>query len=180
MKKKIFTALGLMTGTSMDGVDLSLIKSDGQEEFNCIFNNYHAFNDELKEKLLNLREKLKIGDDLIKNKEDIKNLDREITLIHGQIIKNFTRNDYEFDLIGFHGQTIFHSSKEKISKQLGDGKLLSQLTKKKVVYNFRQNDLKNGGQGAPLTPIFHNLIANKYLKEELDKSSFKYLFAIKL
>ena len=161
MKKKIFTALGLMTGTSMDGVDLSLIKSDGQEEFQCIFNDYHVFDDELKEKLLNLREKLKIGKDLIKNKEDIKNLDREITLIHGQIIKNINRSNYEFDLIGFHGQTIFHSSKEKISKQLGDGKLLSQITRKIVINNFREKDLENGGQGAPLTPIFHELIAKK-------------------
>ncbi len=55
--------------------------------------------------------------------------------------------------------------KKKISKQLGDGKLLSQLTKKKVIYNFRQKDLKNGGEGAPLAPIFHNLIANKINKE---------------
>ena len=46
-------------------------------------------------------------------------------------------------LIGFHGQTIYHNSDEKISKQLGDGKLLSQLTKKTVIYNFRQNDLEN-------------------------------------
>ena len=58
---------------------------------------------------------------------------------------------------------------EKISKQLGNGKLLSQLTKKKVIFNFRENDLKNGGQGAPLVPIFHNAIANKYLKKELNK-----------
>ena len=63
------------------------------------------------------------------------------------------------DIIGFHGQTIFHNPKEKLSVQLGDGKLLSQLTKKTVVYNFRQNDLKNGGQGAPLTPIFHQLLS---------------------
>ena len=55
----------------------------------------------------------------------------------------------------------FTIQKKKITKQLGDGKLLSQLTKKMVVYNFRQNDLKNGGQGAPLTPIFHNVLANK-------------------
>ena len=63
----------------------------------------------------------------------------------------------KIDLIGFHGQTIFHNSDKKISKQLGDGKLLSQLTKKIVVNNFRDQDLANGGQGAPLTPIFHKL-----------------------
>ena len=59
----------------------------------------------------------------------------------------------------------FMTQKKKISKQLGDGKLLSQLTKKKVVYNFRQNDLENGGQGAPLAPIFHNALANKIHKK---------------
>ena len=47
----------------------------------------------------------------------------------------------------------------KISRQLGDGKLMSQLTKKKIIYDFRQEDLKNKGQGAPLTPIFHNLLS---------------------
>ena len=65
------------------------------------------------------------------------------------------------DFIGFHGQTIYHNGKKKISKQLGDGKLLSRLTRKTVVYDFRQNDLKNGGQGAPLTPIFHKLLIKK-------------------
>ena len=66
--------------------------------------------------------------------------------------------DWEPDIIGLHGQTIFHDANEKLSVQLGDGSLLSQLTKKTVVYDFRQNDLKNGGQGAPLTPIFHQII----------------------
>ena len=70
------------------------------------------------------------------------------------------------DFIGFHGQTIFHNPRLKISKQLGDGKLLSKLTKKKVIYDFRQNDLKNNGQGAPLTPVFHQLL-NKKLKNQL-------------
>ena len=72
-----------------------------------------------------------------------------------------TNNEWEPDIIGFHGQTIFHNANEKLSVQLGDGNLLSQLTKKTVVYNFRQNDLKNGGQGAPLTPIFHQTIKNR-------------------
>ena len=69
--------------------------------------------------------------------------------------------DKKIDFIGFHGQTIYHNPIEKISKQLGDGNLLSQLTKKTVIYNFRQNDIKNNGEGAPLTPIFHKLIINK-------------------
>ena len=64
------------------------------------------------------------------------------------------KSKVNIDFIGFHGQTIYHNAEEKISKQLGDGKLLSRLTKKKIIYNFRQNDLKNGGQGAPLTPNF--------------------------
>ena len=50
---------------------------------------------------------------------------------------------------------------EKISRQLGDGKLLYQLTKRKIIYNFRENDILNGGEGAPLTPIFHQLIATQ-------------------
>ncbi len=66
----------------------------------------------------------------------------------------------KIDLIGFHGHTIYHNAQEKVSNQLGDGKLLFQLTQKTLVYNFRQNDINNGGEGAPLAPIFHQMIAN--------------------
>ena len=71
------------------------------------------------------------------------------------------KKSFEIDLIGFHGQTILHSPKNKFTKQLGDGNLLSQVTKKKVIYNFRQNDLLQGGDGAPLSPIFHQIIAKE-------------------
>ena len=71
----------------------------------------------------------------------------------------------DIDLIGFHGQTIFHKPNIKISLQLGDGKLLSQLTQKIVINDFRKNDLDNGGQGAPLVPIFHKLISTNINKE---------------
>ena len=63
-------------------------------------------------------------------------------------------------LVGFHGQTMFHNPSLKISKQLGDGRLLNQLTKKNIIFNFRKNDILHGG-GAPLTPIFHQLIVNQ-------------------
>ena len=73
----------------------------------------------------------------------------------------FKEIDFNVDIIGFHGQTIFHNAKEKITKQIGDGKLLSKMNRKKVVCDFRKNDLKNGGQGAPLAPIFHQLLVNQ-------------------
>jgi len=168
---KIYTALGLMSGTSMDGVDASIIKSDGERVYSPLLDRYFEYGDKIRQKIISIRAKIIVSDHLIEHESEIKDIEREITLFHANVVNEILNNDkIDVDLLGFHGQTIYHDSKERISKQLGDGKLLSQLTKKKVVYDFRQNDLKNGGQGAPLTPIFHNLIVNKYLKEELDKS----------
>ena len=161
MKKKVFTALGIMTGTSMDGVDLSVIKSDGFSEFKSILNKYEEFDPKLQKRLINIRDKIILSKDLNFFYDEIDNLEREITIFQCKIVeKILIENQNQIDLIGFHGQTIFHNSIDKISKQLGDGKLLSQITKKIVVNNFREQDLINGGQGAPLTPIFHKLISN--------------------
>ena len=167
---KIYTALGLMSGTSMDGVDASIIRSDGVDQFFNFFNEYSKFDTDLHAKLISLSNRILTKDDLIKYSEELKILERELTIFHVEIINKISEKykkatEENIDLIGFHGQTIFHDPENKISKQLGDGKLLSQLTKKPVVYDFRQNDLKNGGQGAPLTPVFHNLIANYIFKE---------------
>ena len=168
---KIYTALGLMSGTSMDGVDASIIDTDGNREYSIKLNKYFEYGDELRQKLINIRSKIFMIDHLKAYSNEIKDLEREITLFHANAVNEILiASKIEVDLLGFHGQTIFHDSKKKITKQLGDGKLLSQLTKKMVVYDFRQNDLKNGGQGAPLVPIFHNAMVNKFLKKELDAS----------
>ena len=160
MKKKIFTSLGIMSGTSMDGVDLSLIKTDGETQFTPILDDYFKFDLKLQEKLINLRSKITKYEDLKKYSKEINEIDKEYTLFNGEVISKTLKNyDDEVDLIGFHGQTIFHNADIKISKQLGDGNLLSQITKKIVINNFREEDLKNDGQGAPLTPIFHLLIS---------------------
>ena len=155
MTKKLFTAIGLMSGTSMDGVDLSVIRSDGYNEFTGILDNYYKFDNKLHKSIADLRGKILNQKDLVVHSNELENLEREITLFHGKII-NEILSDYNgnIDLIGFHGQTIYHNSDDKISKQLGDGKLLSQLTKKIVINNFRQKDLENKGQGAPLTQYF--------------------------
>ena len=163
---KIYTAMGLMSGTSLDGVDVSIIESDGNREYSSVLDRYFEFDRELTEKVLKIRGKISNSNGLNRYLDEIKVLEREITLFHVKAVKETLKIfKSDIDVIGFHGQTIFHDPKTKISKQLGDGKLLSQLIKKKVVYNFRKNDLENGGQGAPLTPIFHNAIANKIYKK---------------
>ena len=139
MKKKVFTSLGLMTGTSIDGVDLSIIKSDGINEFEPILDDYFEFDKKIQKKIEKLREELSTLDDLERKKKDFDELEREFTLFIGEIVSKFTnKTDQEIDLIGFHGQTIFHDSKKKTSIQLGNGKLLSSLTKKIVINNFRK------------------------------------------
>ena len=166
MKKKIFTALGLMSGTSMDGIDLSLIKSDGHSDFTHILDDYFEFDHDLQKRLIELREKLSSDKDLEKSSNEIKELEKKFTLFNGKIIKKvLDKYNHRVDLIGFHGQTVFHNANTKTTKQIGDGALLSHITKNIVVNNFRQKDLMNGGQGAPLTPIFHGLIS-KFLKKK--------------
>ena len=166
MKKKIFTSLGLMSGTSMDGVDLSLIKTDGDTEFTPVLDDYFEFDVKLREKLINLRNLIFTYKDLEKYSKKLNEAEREFTLFNAKIInKVLEKYNEKVDLIGFHGQTIFHNPNKKITKQLGDGKLLSQMTKKIVINNFREKDLKNGGQGAPLTPIFHKVISQNLIKK---------------
>tara|TARA_B100001175_G_scaffold142798_1_gene121202 strand:+ start:219 stop:1361 length:1143 start_codon:yes stop_codon:yes gene_type:complete len=166
MKNKLYTSLGLMSGTSMDGVDISLIKSDGYDEFFNILDEYHEYDDSLQEDLVNLRNAILNQEDLVKYSKELNNLERKITLFHADKIREFSsKYSDKIDLVGFHGQTIFHNPQKKISKQLGDGNLLSQLIKKRVVYDFRQEDIMNNGQGAPLTPIFHYLLSKHINKK---------------
>jgi len=153
----------------MDGVDASIVcSSDGK---NYITqgkeNQYFEYDKDLYQKLTNLRDKITSSKDLKKYSYELKSFEKEITLFHVKVANIMIKAtpELEPDIIGFHGQTIFHNSDKKLSVQLGDGKLLSQLTKKTVVYNFRQNDLKNGGQGAPLAPIFHQHLVRKLSDE---------------
>ena len=151
-----------MSGTSGDGVDVSVINSDGKGQFKVLLNKYFQYTDDISENIYKLKRNINKLEDIRKFLAQINDLERKITLFHSSAVLNCKKNnDFDIDLIGFHGQTILHSPKDKYSKQLGDGKLLSQLLKKKVIYNFRQNDLVEGGEGAPLSPIFHQLIVKK-------------------
>jgi len=151
-----------MSGTSMDGVDVSIINSDGSAKFKGILNKYFEYSEDLHKNLISSRDKINSSKDLKVHSKELDFLQKEITLFHSKAVNEVVKEiDFNIDIIGFHGQTIFHNAGERISRQLGDGNLLSQLVKKKVVYDFRQNDLKNGGQGAPLAPIFHKIISKE-------------------
>ena len=173
---KIYTALGLMSGTSMDGVDASIISSIDGIQYDEKFNQYYEYDTELYKNLSNTRDKIFTSVDLKKLSKELKMLEKEITLFHAKVVNDLINSAKRSqisspEIIGFHGQTIFHNPKERISIQLGNGKLLSQLSKKTVIYNFRKNDLMNGGQGAPLTPIFH-----KSLKEKIYGKNIPVIF----
>ena len=160
--EKIYTSLGLMSGTSMDGIDVSIIKSNGEDKYEVAYDKYFKYDDKIYKELVHIRSQINSRRDLEVNSVALAEIERKITLFHvvacNNVISSYSNN---IDLIGFHGQTIFHSANEKISKQLGDANLLSRLLKKEVIYNFRENDMRNGGQGAPLAPIFHQLLINQ-------------------
>ena len=151
---KNLSALGFMSGTSGDGVDSSVIDSNGEDIINIKYNRFDPYPISLSKKIHDLKERISKMQDLLKYSLKVEELEREITDFHLDIATKINK-EIDYDLIGFHGHTIYHNSDEKISKQIGLGDHLSKKTKKTVVYDFRQNDLKNGGEGAPLSPIFH-------------------------
>ena len=148
--RKFFFSLGLMSGTSGDGVDASIIQSDGDTEYKVILDKYFKYTQNIYNNIHTFKDEINDSRDLLNLSKKIQLLEKEVTLFHVNVVNQIIKESkLNIDFIGFHGQTIFHNAKEKISKQLGDGKLLAALTKKTVIYDFRQNDLKNGGHGAP-------------------------------
>ncbi|MDC3043965.1 anhydro-N-acetylmuramic acid kinase [Candidatus Pelagibacter sp.] len=158
-----FIALGLMSGTSLDGIDASIIKSDGEDNLDIIDNKYLNYPDEFRKRLSTFILNINNRADIEKNISSYKSLERDLTLYHSKISKKIlSDNNLKAQLIGFHGQTIIHKPKDGYSIQMGDANLLSQELKEKVIYNFRANDIKNGGEGAPLTSIYHKLLIKKF------------------
>ena len=110
---KIYTALGLMSGTSMDGVDASIIKSDGERVYSPLLDRYFEYEDKIRQKIISIRAKIIVPDHLIEHESEIKDIEREITLFHANVVNEILNNNkIDVDLLGFHGQTIFHDSKK--------------------------------------------------------------------
>ena len=155
-KKKYFNVLGFMSGTSMDGVDISLVRTNGLYLTN-LKNYFFKYNQSTRNKLFTILDKYQ---DILKNQNLKDEFNDYVTNIHLNALKSSGFLS-ECEIIGFHGQTIFHNPSKKISLQLGNGQLMANKTKKIVVFDFRKNDLINGGEGAPLAPIYHKLLIKK-------------------
>ncbi|MEK6734768.1 MAG: anhydro-N-acetylmuramic acid kinase [Pseudomonadota bacterium] len=158
----ILKSIGLMSGTSMDGIDAALIETDGHGIINHIASYSLSYSDEFKLQLRDAELKVRKAKSNIASLEIVK----ESTELHfeavKQLLKKANLQPNEIDLIGYHGQSLYHNPAEKITIQIGDGQLLANLTGIKVVNDFRSEDIKNGGQGAPLAPIYHRALAIKH------------------
>ena len=150
--------IGLMSGTSADGIDVSLVNTNGINLSSAKKNYIFPYSAKLRE---NIRFIMNNPEYIWSKRSLINDLEVAITNEHADAV-NFFKAKYgvEPSLIGFHGQTIYHNSKQKLSIQLGNGKLLAKKTNCMVVFNFRSNDILNGGEGAPLAPIYHKCILN--------------------
>lgn len=157
MEYNFLNIVGLITGTSMDGIDISLVQTNGLHLNRLNKNYFYKYSTKAKKILSSiLKEELSFN---LKRKDY---LDEFITNEHYFALKNLDVLN-SCDLIGFHGQTLYHDPKNKISIQLGNPQKLAQLLNKNVVFGFRSKDLSLGGQGAPLAPIYH-----KFIMETLD------------
>jgi len=157
---KTLFIIGLMSGTSMDGIDVSSMKTDGIMSKNIGESFIYPYSKHT-QMLIDKLNTYSVSK-MINKKNLLNKLSISITHDHANAIFLFiSRVSYKIDLIGFHGQTIYHNPQEKTSLQIGYPQLLSNLTNIKVVSNFRDNDIIMGGQGAPLAPIYHKHVAEK-------------------
>jgi anhydro-N-acetylmuramic acid kinase len=162
-------AIGMMSGTSMDGIDIALLETDGEriDAFGAVGGRpYTRAERDLLRSAVSEAAFLRRRDDrsaVLTEAEDL------ITESHARVVKTFLRENRlgaeDIDVIGFHGQTVLHRPEDRLTVQLGDGQRLADTTGIRVVYDFRANDVAEGGQGAPLVPAYHRALA---MGSELD------------
>ncbi len=157
MNKNKYTAMGLMSGTSLDGLDLALCHfylTDETWQFELVKGKSVAYDTYWTQKL-----------------QQAVNLNgRDLSLLHNEYGKwlghqatiFLKEQTIEVDLIASHGHTVFHQPKKKLTLQIGSGHELARETKQTVINDFRSLDVALGGQGAPLVPIGDRLIFNEY------------------
>jgi anhydro-N-acetylmuramic acid kinase len=156
-------AIGLMSGTSLDGVDVALIETNGASVTAFGPTGYRAYSDD--ERAL-LRRALVEGASLTDRwvrPGVLAEADAFVTRVHAETVEKFLKGEgidkAQVDIVGFHGQTVIHKPAARLTVQIGDGAALAKRLGLTVAYDFRNADVAAGGQGAPLVPVFHQALA---------------------
>jgi anhydro-N-acetylmuramic acid kinase len=162
-------AIGLMSGTSMDGIDVAALETDGETVSATGPSLSVPYEAQFRKRI---EASLETAKSIVRREErpdDLAALEREITLRHADAVQKFlgaAAPEWKRpDLIGFHGQTVLHRPAMALTVQLGDGALLARETGIAVVHDMRANDMRHGGQGAPLVPAYHAALAHSLPEE---------------
>lgn len=156
-------AIGLMSGTSLDGVDVALIETDGERIAAFGPTGYRAYSDD--ERAL-LRHALVEGASLTDRwmrPGVLAEADAFVTRVHAEAVESFLDTEHiakaDVAVVGFHGQTVIHRPERRLTVQIGNGEALAKRLGMRVAYDFRAADVAAGGQGAPLVPVYHQALA---------------------
>lgn len=164
----VMLALGLMSGTSMDGIDLALLETDGGDVARrvpevSLSRPFTALErDCLREAVSAAR---LVDADRSQWPEALFRAEALVTQAHADVVceaqAKFPDTMSRVSVIGFHGQTVLHRPQDGLSIQLGDGGQLAAATGLPVVCDFRSEDLRNGGEGAPFAPVYHRALSKR-------------------
>src|SRR5258708_11274442 len=165
----MMTAIGLMSGTSLDGVDVALIETDGKRVQAFGPSGYRPYTES--ERRL-LRQALAEAVHLPQRDARpgiLREAERAVTVAHAEAVAAFTAQNRitfeDIDIVGFHGQTVLHRPERKLTVQIGDGSALAKAIHIPVMHDFRAADVAAGGQGAPFGPVYHRALTQSLERE---------------
>ena len=152
-------AIGLMSGTSLDGIDVAVIETDGTSVFRFGPTGYRAYGEAERAMLRQALDAAVELTDRAARPGVLGEAERLVTRLHGEAVEALLATHglapSEIDVVGFHGQTLLHRPPQRLTVQIGDGATLAARVGVPVVFDFRAADVAAGGQGAPLVPIYH-------------------------
>lgn len=156
---EVFRAIGVISGTSMDGIDVALVETDGAQHVCPLGGASYPYPSELRAALQAV-----ISDPQRAEHDPLIEIEAAVTDAFSAAIQRFLEETVitrsSIDLIGSHGQTIFHRPERRITRQLGNGARMAATLGLPVVNRFRHADVAAGGQGAPLVPLYHGALAH--------------------
>jgi anhydro-N-acetylmuramic acid kinase len=163
MAENLTRAIGLMSGTSMDAIDVALVETDGAARISLGATAAYPYA-EVERSLLRHALADAVGlDDRAARPGALAEAESMITRQHTRAVEAFLAEQAidraSIDIVGFHGQTVLHRPERHLTVQIGDGSALAAALGFVVAYDFRSADCAAGGQGAPLVPIFHHALA---------------------